>query len=72
MRHPGDNPTIGLLLVRDPRKDQVVVEYALRGVHRPTGVASWETELVRHLPDDFRGSLPSVEEIKAELAGDEA
>ena len=45
--------------------------YALRGVNRPIGVASWETELVRQLPDDFKGSLPTVEELEAELAGDE-
>ena len=47
----------------------VVVEYALRGVNRPIGVASRETELVRQLPEDFWGSLPAVEEIEAELAG---
>jgi predicted nuclease of restriction endonuclease-like (RecB) superfamily len=71
MRHPTDNPTIGLLLVRDPEKDGVVVEYALRGLNRPIGVASWETELVRRLPADFEGSLPSVEQLEQELAGEE-
>lgn len=71
MRHPSDNATIGLLLVKDPDKNRVLVEYALRGLHRPIGVASWETELVRQLPDDFKGSLPTVEELEAELAGGE-
>ena len=27
----------------------------------------WETQLVDELPDDLRGSLPTVEEIEAEL-----
>lgn len=71
LRHPTDNPSIGLLLVRDPDKDRVKVEYALRDIRKPIGVASWETELVRQLPDDFKGSLPTVEEIEAELAGGE-
>lgn len=70
MRHPSDGPTIGLLLVKDPEKNQVLVEYALRGIERPMGVASWETDLVRQLPDGLRSSLPTVEELEQELAGD--
>lgn len=68
MRHPSDNPTIGLLLVRDPTKNRVLVEYALRGLNRPIGVASWETELATALPEDLRGSLPTIEELEQELA----
>ncbi len=70
MRHPSDNPTIGLLLVRDPTKNRVLVEYALRGLNRPIGVASWETELARALPEDLRGSLPTIEELEQELSRD--
>jgi predicted nuclease of restriction endonuclease-like (RecB) superfamily len=66
-RHPDDTPTIGLLLCRS--KNKVVVEYALRGLDRPVGVAGWETELVATLPEDLRGNLPTVEEIEAELTG---
>jgi predicted nuclease of restriction endonuclease-like (RecB) superfamily len=72
MRHPTDSPSIGLLLVRDPGQDRVIVEYALRGVNRPIGVAGWETELVRQLPEGLRGSLPTVEELEEELAGHHA
>ena len=43
MRHPSDAPTIGLLLCR--AKHHVVVEYALRGMSQPIGVAGWETRL---------------------------
>ena len=30
-------------------------------------VADWETELTEKLPEDLIGSLPSIEEIEAEL-----
>ena len=67
LRHPDDQPTIGLLLCRG--KNELVVEYALRHLKRPVGVAEWETELVAQLPKALRGSLPTVEEIEAELGG---
>jgi hypothetical protein len=66
LRHEGDKPTIGLLLCR--AKDRFIVEYALRDVRKPIGVAGWETTLVERLPKELRGSLPTVEEIEAELA----
>lgn len=68
LRHPDDRPTIGLLLCRS--KQQVVVEYALRDFSKPIGVAGWEPMLARVLPEHFAGSLPSVEELEAELSGD--
>jgi hypothetical protein len=68
LRHPDDQPSIGLLLCR--AKNKVVVEYALRHLKRPIGVAEWETKLVEKLPKGLKGSLPTVEEIEAELSGD--
>lgn len=65
LKQPEDNPTIGLLLCRG--KDKVVVEYALRHLNRPLGVADWETKLVDELPKELEGSLPTVEQIEAEL-----
>ena len=70
MRHPADAPTIGLLLCKG--RDRLVVEYALRGFEKPMGVAQWETTLVDSLPDDLKGSLPTVEEIETELSGRES
>ncbi len=67
LRHADDKPTIGLLLCRS--KDRIVVEYALRDLMKPIGVAQWEARIVESLPEDLRGSLPSVEEIEAELGG---
>lgn len=69
MRHITDEPTIGLLLCRG--KHQVVVEYALRGMNQPIGVAGWETTLAKVLPQELAGSLPSVEELERELGVDE-
>ena len=66
LRHADDKPTIGLLLCR--AKDRIIVEYALRGMRKPIGVAGWETALVEKLPKELKGVLPSVEEIEAGLA----
>ena len=65
MRHPDDKSTIGLLLVK--QKDKVVAEYCLRGYSKPIGIAEWETQITRFLPDDLKPSLPSIEEIEREL-----
>ena len=65
LRHPDDKPTIGLLLCKS--KNDVVVEYAIDGYRRPIGVAQWETQLTQSLPEEMKGSLPSIEEIEAEL-----
>lgn len=64
--HPDDKPTLGLLLVRE--KNRVMVEYALGGNTRPIGVAEWETRLTQTLPKELQTSLPTIEEIEAELA----
>ncbi|OQW94650.1 MAG: hypothetical protein BWK77_08880 [Verrucomicrobia bacterium A1] len=60
------SPTIGLLLCRE--KDKFEVEYALRHIRTPIGVAEWQTKLVRRLPVALRPSLPTVNEIEAALA----
>ena len=68
LRHPDDQPTIGLLLCR--KKNKLVAEYALRGLDQSIVVAAWQTQLTETLPEDLRSSLPSIEEIEAELAND--
>ena len=65
MRHPDDAPSIGLLLCK--AKNRIVVEYALRGIEKPIGVADWQTQIVKSLPRELEGALPTVEEIEAEL-----
>lgn len=68
LRHPDDRPTIGLLLCRS--KNRLVVEYALRDFNKPMGVADWETQISRSLPEELAAGLPSIEELEAELQGD--
>ncbi|MDR0940402.1 MAG: PDDEXK nuclease domain-containing protein [Mediterranea sp.] len=59
----GDNRTIGLLLCKT--KDRIKAEYALRDIQKPIGVSDYE--LGQALPKDYRGSLPTIEEIEKEL-----
>jgi predicted nuclease of restriction endonuclease-like (RecB) superfamily len=65
LRHADDKPSIGLLLCKE--RDQLTVEYALRDLKKPIGVAQWQTKLVESLPRNLKGSLPTVAEIEAEL-----
>ncbi len=55
--HAQDNPTIGILLCKS--KNNIVVEYALRDVTKPLGVAEY--------PEHLQGSLPTVEQLETEL-----
>lgn len=59
---------IGLLLCR--KKNKLVAEYALRGMDQSIAVAAWKTQLAESLPEELRGSLPTIKEIEAELARD--
>lgn len=63
-----DNPTIGLLLCKT--KNKIVAEYALGDKTQPMGVA--EYKLLESLPAEFQTSLPSIEQIERELAGDDS
>jgi predicted nuclease of restriction endonuclease-like (RecB) superfamily len=67
LRHPDDQPTIGLLLCRG--KNKLVVEYALSGLDQSIAVADWKKHITETLPAEFKGSLPTIEEIEAELGG---
>lgn len=65
MRHPDDKSTIGLLLCKG--KNKVVAEYALRDVNKPIGISQYEAKIIESLPDELKGSLPSIEQIEQEL-----
>lgn len=69
LKHPEDKPTLGLLLVRG--KNEILVEYALGGMNKPMSVAEWETQLTQSLPENLQASLPTVEELEAELKKDD-
>lgn len=68
IKHPQDNPTIGLLLCKS--KNKVVAEYALRQNTQPLGVA--EYKLIESLPPELATDLPSIEQIERELMGNDA
>ncbi|MBE9202863.1 DUF1016 family protein [Synechocystis salina LEGE 06099] len=63
LRGQGDQPTIGILICKE--KDRLVAEYALSDIHKPIGIS--EYQLTQSLPVEMRSSLPSIEEIEAEL-----
>ena len=64
LRSPGDNPSIGLVLCAE--KNKVLAEYALRGLAKPIGVS--EYTLTRAIPEKLKTSLPTIEELEAELS----
>ena len=64
LRHPDDAPSIGLVLCKE--KSRAVAEYALRNVATPIGVSDYR--ITEALPDTLQGSLPTVQQLEAELA----
>ena len=68
LKHPTDNPSIGMILCK--RKKKFTVEYALRDVNKPIGVSGYEVQIIESLPDNLKGSLPTVEEIEQEFEKD--
>lgn len=62
-----DNPTIGLLICKG--MDKVEAQYALESTSQPLGVSSYQ--LSKLIPEEFKGSMPTIEEIEAELADSE-
>lgn len=65
LKHAADNPTIGLILCRE--RSRLLAEYSFAGIDKPIGISTYE--LTRALPKELKSSLPSVEEIEAELSG---
>ncbi len=66
LRNDIDQSTIGLILCQT--KERILAEYALRDIHKPIGISDYE--LTRALPENLKSSLPTVEEIEAELSLD--
>ena len=66
LKHPTDNPSIGLILCKS--KNNVLAEYTLRDMTKPISLA--EYRLTEALPEDLKTSLPTIEELEAELSKD--
>lgn len=58
-----DNPTIGLLVCK--YKDSIEAQYALESSSQPIGVSAYQ--LSKLLPEPFKTSLPSIEELENRL-----
>lgn len=65
LKEESHNRTIGMILCRT--KNTLTVEYALKYNTSPIGVSSYETQLIEKLPKNLKSSLPTIEEIEAEL-----
>jgi predicted nuclease of restriction endonuclease-like (RecB) superfamily len=63
LKHQDDQPTIGLILCQT--RDRLLAEYSFSGIDKPIGISTYE--LTRALPKGLRSSLPTVEQIEAEL-----
>lgn len=59
VRLEGENPSIGIIICQE--KKRTLVEYTLRDVNKPMGVATYNT--TESLPKNVKGLLPSPEEI---------
>ncbi len=59
VRESGENPAIGIILCKEKRR--TIVEYALRDARKPVGVATYR--MVKTLPKELKGELPSPEQI---------
>lgn len=66
LKHSTDNPSIGLILCKS--NNEIVAEYTLRDMTKPIGLA--EYRLTEALPENLKTSLPTIEELEAELSKD--
>ena len=60
---PDENPSIGIIICKS--KDKTYVEYALKNINAPIGVATYQ--LRNTLPEEMKALLPEPEEIVRRL-----
>jgi len=60
LRHADDQPPIGLILCKE--RNQVTVEFSLRGMDQPMGVSAYQL-----LPKSVRDALPTPSQLESEL-----
>lgn len=66
LKEDWQNPAVGLLVCKS--MDKIEAQYALESTSQPLGVSSYE--LSKLIPENFKGSLPTIEELEAELNED--
>jgi predicted nuclease of restriction endonuclease-like (RecB) superfamily len=60
LKNEKDEPSIGLILCKS--KNRFIAEYTLRDMKKPIGVS--EMQILNALPENLKGSLPTIEEIE--------
>ena len=68
LRHPQDNPSIGLILCKS--HNRIIAEYALSDSIKPIGIADYLAKIAESLPENLAASMPTIEQLEAELARD--
>ena len=63
LRHSSDQPSIGVILCKG--RNEVIVEYALRDMSKPMGVAEYELSI--SLPKRLQRDLPKAEDLAHEV-----
>ncbi|MDR2148856.1 MAG: PDDEXK nuclease domain-containing protein [Tannerella sp.] len=63
LKENADNGTIGLLIVKE--KNNIDAQYSLESSSQPIGIS--EYNLSKLIPENFKSSLPSIEDIEYEL-----
>ncbi len=63
LRHPDDKPSIGIILCES--QDDFAVEYALRDITKPMGVAGFR--VTHDLPVQLQADLPTPAELAAQM-----
>ena len=65
LKKKNDNPSIGLILCKS--KSKLQVEVALQDINKPIGVSDYIVAIEKGVPKELVSSLPTIEEIEAEL-----
>jgi predicted nuclease of restriction endonuclease-like (RecB) superfamily len=66
LKGDGDTQTIGLLICKT--KDNILAKYAVETSTEPIGISEYELNAL--MPKDFRGTLPTIEELEQGLNTD--
>ena len=66
LKGAGDTQTIGLLICKT--KDNILAKYAVETSTEPIGISEYELNAL--MPIDFKGTLPTIEELEKGLSED--
>ena len=66
LKGEGDTQTIGLLICKT--KDNILAKYAVETSTEPIGISEYELNAL--MPKDFKGTLPTIEELEQGLCED--